>query len=160
MVTFTLLKVRPYHNGTSLSLLFLAFGFSLWTLLVFKLKRQIKILMRRRRKSSAYDVPSLDIKGKLILLPEEGDQATWPKVGFAYLSLWCTFQIYSQLHPRFVLTRSGTKTWPYHLLNGLATPNIGSSLFFSLGRRVSKEGARQLLIHQVQIRRNIFNNIA
>ena len=65
------LKMRPYQDGKTLNLLFLAFRFSLWTLLVFKLKIYLEILMRRRRKSSAYDVPSLDIKGKLILLPEE-----------------------------------------------------------------------------------------
>ena len=63
--------MSSYHNRPALNLLYLASKFSVWTLLVFKLKRQIKILMRRRRKSSAYDVPSLDIKGKLILLPEE-----------------------------------------------------------------------------------------
>ena len=63
--------MRPYQDGKTLNLLFLAFRFSLWTLLVFKLKIYLEILMRRRRKSSAYDVPSLDIKGKLILLPEE-----------------------------------------------------------------------------------------
>ena len=140
MVTDTLFffKVRSYHDRPSLNLLFLAFRFSLWTLLVEKINRNLNA--EKAKKFSVW----CSISGYQRKVDITSGREEIRQLGQKFDSHICRFDARS----RFIHSCTSdlsTKTWSYHLRNGLATPNIGSSLSFSLGRWVSKEGARQLL---------------